>query len=89
MEATAVAPDGADPRLVMTPAEVAAALGVDVNETYEKLRNGTAPFPVRRFGRKWLIPRAAFMRWLEAGGNDGATAAPAAGTASVATPATG
>ncbi len=52
-------------RLVMTPAEVAEALGVDLTELYARLRRGDVPFPVRRLGRRWFIPRAAFMRWLE------------------------
>lgn len=63
---TSVAPAEADiGRLVLTPAEVAEALGCDLNELYARLRSGTAPFPVRRLGRRWIIPRAAFLRWLE------------------------
>lgn len=54
-----------DARLVLSPAEVAVALGVDLTELYEKLRRDDVPFPVRKLGRKWMIPRAPFMRWLD------------------------
>lgn len=58
-------------RLVMTPSEVAEVLGVDLTELYARLRRGAAPFPAQRFGRRWLIPRVPFMRWLE--GDSGQT----------------
>jgi excisionase family DNA binding protein len=51
-------------RLVMTPAEVAEALGVDQTELYARLRRDDVPFPAQRYGRRWMIPRAPFMRWL-------------------------
>lgn len=52
-------------RLVMTPAEVAEALGKNLNELYGMFQRGEAPFPVRKLGRKWVVPTASFMRWLE------------------------
>ncbi|MBA3274845.1 MAG: helix-turn-helix domain-containing protein [Chloroflexia bacterium] len=52
-------------RLVLTPAEVAEALGLNLTELYEKLRRDDVPFPVRRVGRRWMIPRGPFMRWLD------------------------
>ena len=58
-------------RLGMTPAEVSVATGKNLNELYGLFQRGAAPFPVRKLGRRWLIPRAPFMRWLE--GDSGET----------------
>jgi excisionase family DNA binding protein len=51
-------------RLTLTPAEAAQLLGVGMTEFYARLQRGETPFPVRRMGRKWLIPTRPFLDWL-------------------------
>jgi excisionase family DNA binding protein len=47
---------------VITLEEVAARLGIGRNQAYEAVQKGK--IPALRFGRRWLIPRAAFDRML-------------------------
>ena len=54
--------------LVYKPEEVRKLLGCSRGVVYSGLRAGTIPC-VRVSPRKYLIPKAAFMRWLENGGN--------------------
>jgi excisionase family DNA binding protein len=42
--------------------EVANRLGIGRNQAYEAVHQGK--IPALRFGRRWLIPRAAFDRLL-------------------------
>jgi len=60
---------------VITLEEVAARLGIGRNQAYEAVQTGK--IPALRFGRRWLIPRAAFDRLLigEATVGDGGKAA--------------
>ena len=52
-------------RLTMTVPEAAEALGIGKNQGYEAARAGQ--IPTIRIGRRLLVPRAAFERWLEQG----------------------
>ena len=52
-------------RDMLTVAEVADRLGVAVATAYRAA--GRNEFPVLRVGRRLLIPRLAFQRWLETG----------------------
>ncbi len=54
-----------DKKAVIGVADVAAMLGVRRETIYEMARRGD--FPCRRIGRRFLIPRDAFMEWLNAG----------------------
>jgi excisionase family DNA binding protein len=47
---------------VMSLEDVAARLGIGRNQAYNFLQQGK--IPALRFGRRWLIPRAAFDRLL-------------------------
>ena len=47
---------------VISLEEVAARLGIGRNQAYEAVQAGK--IPALRFGRRWLIPRAAFDRML-------------------------
>ena len=47
---------------VLTPEDVAARLGIGRNQAYEAIQRGD--IPALRFGRRWLVPRAAFERLL-------------------------
>lgn len=49
-------------RLTLTVPEVAALLGIGRNEAYVAVQRGE--IPARKVGRRILIPRAAFDRWL-------------------------
>ena len=51
-------------KLTLTVRDVQAALGIGRNAAY-CLAN-RADFPAIRLGNKLIIPRDAFMRWLEA-----------------------
>lgn len=51
-------------KLTLTVSDVQHALGISKNAAYE-LAN-SAGFPTIRLGRKILIPREAFLRWLDA-----------------------
>jgi excisionase family DNA binding protein len=58
--------------LTYTVPEVAAKLGLSRNACYEAI--GRGEIPSLRFGRRVVIPRAAFERMLDAGASKGATA---------------
>jgi excisionase family DNA binding protein len=47
---------------MVTVDDVAARLGIGRNQAYEAVQQGK--IPALRFGRRWLIPRAAFDRML-------------------------
>jgi excisionase family DNA binding protein len=51
-------------RRVLTVAEVAAALGQGESTIRRQIRTGTCPYPVRRSGRRVLIPASTFRAWL-------------------------
>ena len=53
------APTGARPRMDVT--EAAALLGVSPWLVLQQIAKGNLP----RFGRRIIIPRAAFLTWLE------------------------
>lgn len=55
-------PSAAQPRLTLTVTEVAALLGIGRNEAYVAVQRGE--IPARKVGRRILIPRVAFDRWL-------------------------
>lgn len=52
-------------RAVYTVAEAAKLLGVGTKQTYEAVYDGT--IPSFRIGRRILIPRRAFEKFLDAG----------------------
>jgi excisionase family DNA binding protein len=47
---------------MVTVEDVAVRLGIGRNQAYEAVQAGK--IPALRFGRRWLIPRAAFDRML-------------------------
>jgi excisionase family DNA binding protein len=49
-------------RLTMKPKETVTLTGLSVAETYRLLASGV--MPSLRSGRKFLIPRAALIRWI-------------------------
>ena len=49
--------------LSMTPADVQRELNIGRNTAYELVNR--ADFPKIRIGRKIVIPREAFLRWLD------------------------
>lgn len=51
-------------KLIMTPADIQQVMGVSKNTAYTLINR--ADFPKIHVGRKILIPRDAFLRWLEA-----------------------
>ena len=51
-------------KLTLTVADLQQVLGIGRRHAYELVNR--SDFPTIRLGRKILIPRAAFMRWLEA-----------------------
>ena len=57
---------------VLTVKEVAETLGIGINQAYEACEQSM--FPCIRFGRRWIISRKAFERWLSTCGSDGQTA---------------
>ena len=57
-----------DEKLILTVGEAAEMLRISLKSAYKNLV--TLPgFPVKKIGKRLIIPRAAFMRWLEE--NDG------------------
>ena len=46
----------------LTVKEVSQELGIGINQTYAACERGQ--IPCMRFGRRWIIPRLAFKRWL-------------------------
>jgi excisionase family DNA binding protein len=53
-------------RLTVTPRESVKITGIGINNTYTLLRSGL--MPSIRAGKKFLIPRAALLRWLQNAG---------------------
>lgn len=51
-------------RMTLSVAEVQQALGVGRNTVYELVSR--SDFPKIRVGRKIIVPRDAFLRWLAA-----------------------
>lgn len=51
-------------KLTLTVPDIQQALGVSKNTAYELVNR--ADFPKLRVGKRILIPRDAFIRWLEA-----------------------
>lgn len=49
-------------RIVYTPAEVQAMLGIKLQTVYDMLRSGE--IPAIRIGRNYKIPKEKFDRWL-------------------------
>ena len=54
---------GIDKRLCMTVPEAAEMLGISRNHAYELARQGK--LPVIRLGKRLIIPRIGFEKWLE------------------------
>ena len=52
-------------RVVISVSEAAALIGVRRETVYDMARRGE--IPCRRIGRRFLIPRAAFLEWVNAG----------------------
>jgi excisionase family DNA binding protein len=52
-----------DDRLTLTVKEAARLLGLGETKTYNLARDGK--IPALRFGRRIVIPRRRFERWLE------------------------
>ena len=50
-------------RLTMKVSDLQQALGISRNQAYDLANR--ADFPAIRLGRKILIPRDAFLRWLD------------------------
>ena len=50
-------------KLTMNVADLQQALGIGRGQAYELVNR--ADFPAIRLGRKILIPRDAFLRWLD------------------------
>ena len=46
----------------ITVKEAAQRLGIGINQDYEACERGQ--IPCMRFGKRWLIPTAAFEQWL-------------------------
>lgn len=53
-----------DEDLVIRAADIAEMLHMARDSVYEMLRSGE--IPSRRFGRRFIISRAAFLEWLNA-----------------------
>ena len=58
-----------DDSLVLTPKQVRQRLKISRSVLYSSLKNGTIP-SIRISPRKIIIPRHAFMRWLDEGGGN-------------------
>jgi excisionase family DNA binding protein len=54
---------GIDKRSCMTVPEAAEMLGISRNHAYELARQGK--LPVIRLGKRLIIPRIGFEKWLE------------------------
>lgn len=54
----------AEQRLTFTVSEIAELLGVGRNLAYDLCNAGH--FPVLRHGRRLLVPKQAFLRWVNA-----------------------
>jgi excisionase family DNA binding protein len=55
-------------RATLSPRESVRITGFGVSQTYDLLRKGR--LPAIKVGKKFFIPRAALLRWLEACGTD-------------------
>ena len=51
-------------RMTMTVEELRAAMGIGRRQAYDLVNR--SDFPVIRLGKRILIPRDAFLKWLEA-----------------------
>lgn len=51
-------------KLTLTVSDIQQALGIGKNHAYELVNR--ADFPAIRLGRKIIVPREAFIRWLNA-----------------------
>jgi excisionase family DNA binding protein len=60
-------------RLTLTPKESMRFTGFGSNHTYAMLKSGE--MPSIRVGKKFFIPKAALVKWLENAGNRPLTAA--------------
>ncbi len=49
--------------LVLTPADIAAILGISRNKTYEVLHSNS--FPVFQIGKQYRVHRDKFLTWLD------------------------
>lgn len=49
-------------RAVYTVREAAALLSLSLSQTYALVRDGE--IPARRLGSRWVIPKQAFIEWL-------------------------
>lgn len=58
---------------VISPEEVAGRLGLGINQVYAGLRAGQ--IPGRQIGRRWIITRLAFERFLAGESQNSGTAA--------------
>lgn len=56
---------GGEVRRTYTVHEVATWLGISANHCYQLANQSPPPFPVRRLGRRLVVPAAAFDAWLE------------------------
>lgn len=52
-----------DKSVLITPDEIAKALGYSKDFVMAALRRGD--LPARKVGGRWIISRAAFYRWLD------------------------
>jgi excisionase family DNA binding protein len=52
--------------LTLTPREAAKLTGLGVNYTYALLHSGE--MPAIKAGKKFFIPKAALLKWLESAG---------------------
>lgn len=51
-------------KMVLTASDIQTALGIGRRQTYELLNR--SDFPTIRLGKKIIVPREAFLRWLDA-----------------------
>lgn len=56
--------------LMLTPAQVAEALHIAPHAVRLMAADGSLPFPFIRSGNRTHIPRAGFIKWMEAANND-------------------
>ena len=55
------------PREYLTPTEVCSAMGMGKNSFYSHI--GQLPFPVARVGKRYYIPKGAFIEYIRHGRN--------------------
>lgn len=60
--------DDRRPPATMSVLEAAKQLGISRNLAYQLVRDGE--IPTLRLGRRIIVPRAAFDRWLDSAGLD-------------------